>query len=303
MNMTEIEKTINTKNNGVVSYKVSRATAANSNEYKSSGSQIAVLLLHGLASNMTRWTEFVATSALTACVDIIRMDLRGHGNSMNYDRISTWDWCEDIHQIIIQEKYNKLVIIGHSLGAQIAMQFAFKKSEYVKGLVLIDPVFPLALKGSLNITRRFRYVLLCIIYALLLKSKLGFNKKNIPYRDLHALDIKTREILNSNTGGNIAELYMNPFEDLVYIPFVNYCQDMFEVSRKIPKLRQILSPVLCLLSKGATVSNIELTKWHITQFPNSSIQVIDANHWLLTEKPTESKDAIDNWVLDILNKS
>ncbi len=297
MNMTEIEKTINTKNKAVITYKVSRASALNN----SSGRQTAVLLLHGLASNMTRWTEFVSTSVLTKQVDIIRMDLRGHGKSMNYDRISTWDWCEDIKQIVIQEKYSKLIIIGHSLGAQIAMQFAFKNSDYIIGLVLIDPVFPQALKGSLNIIRRFRYVLLSIIYFLLLKSKLGFNKKNLPYRDLHQLDIKTREILSSSTQSNIAELYMNPFEDLVYMPFVNYCQDMFEVSRKIPTLSQILSPVLCLLSKGATVSNIELTQWHIKQFPNSGTQVIDANHWLLTEKPVESKNAIDAWVLAILN--
>jgi len=39
------------------------------------------LLLHGLASNMSRWTEFVARTTLAQERDVIRVDLRGHGDS------------------------------------------------------------------------------------------------------------------------------------------------------------------------------------------------------------------------------
>ncbi len=42
---------------------------------------IALVLLHGLASNLTRWSEFVEHSALRGWHDLIRIDLRGHGVS------------------------------------------------------------------------------------------------------------------------------------------------------------------------------------------------------------------------------
>ena len=38
------------------------------------------LLLHGLASNLTRWSEFVERCALRERHDLVRVDLRGHGD-------------------------------------------------------------------------------------------------------------------------------------------------------------------------------------------------------------------------------
>ncbi|VAW96446.1 hypothetical protein MNBD_GAMMA22-1733 [hydrothermal vent metagenome] len=290
--MTEIEKTVYTKTGSAITYQVIKSN-------KHSRKNLALLLLHGLASNMTRWSEFVANTTLVDELDVLRMDLRGHGKSMNYGRISIQHWCDDILQVLNTENYNSFIIVGHSLGAQIAMQFAFKYPKLSKALVLIDPVYPDALKGTLGIIRRFRYVLLTFIYVLLLFSKFSMTKKPLPYRDLHQLDIKTRETLN-NKDADIAKLYMNPFKDLIYIPLINYCQDMFEVTRKIPDLKQIKSAVFCLLSKGATVSDIEQTKSYVNQFPNNKIQIIDANHWLLTEKPIESKIAIETFCLSII---
>src|SRR2546422_2121475 len=44
---------------------------------------------HGLGSNLTRWSEFVANTSLRADWDILRPDLRGHGGSLDRDRKST----------------------------------------------------------------------------------------------------------------------------------------------------------------------------------------------------------------------
>jgi len=297
---TKIRK-IYLKNDVVVSYELSPQIADKTTK-SDQHNQTAVLLLHGLASNMTRWTEFVANSTITEHIDILRMDLRGHGHSMTQTRITMSDWCHDIIQILSAENYSKVIIIGHSLGAQIAMQFAYNYPENTQAIVLIDPVFPQALKGVLNITRRLRYLLLILIYVLLFKAKMPWTKTKFDYRDLHLLDIKTREILSNQSDTNIAELYMNPFDDLRYIPLVNYCQDMFEVTRKVPEQRSITCPVLCLLSRGASISNIGLTQSFVKRFPDNEISIIDADHWLLTEKPLESRNAIDAWCLKILTK-
>jgi pimeloyl-ACP methyl ester carboxylesterase len=296
--MTEIENSITSCDGNIVTYKVFHSEKKS--EQPSRVNYDAIFLVHGLASNMTRWTEFVINTSLKNQTDLVRLDLRGHGKSMSYSRITSRDWCQDIQQIMSKEEYSRILLIGHSLGAQISMQFANIYPDKTFGIVLIDPVFPNALKGMLGVVRRFRFILLGLIYFLLALAKLGFNKKNRPYRDLHELDMKTREILAMNTDKNIANLYMNPVDDLIYIPFVNFCQDMFEVTRKVPNLKTIKSAVLCLLSKGAVVSNMDLTKLHINQFPNYEIQIIDADHWLLTEKPIESRNKIEKWCLKLL---
>jgi len=203
---------------------------------------------------------------------------------------------------MIKENFSRIIFVGHSLGAQIAMQFSYFYPQNTLGVVLIDPVFPDALKGLLGFIRRFRYGLLGFVYLLLFIAKVGFHKKSLPYRDLHELDLKTRKILEDKTNGNIAKLYMNPYEDLIYIPLVNYCQDMFEVTRQLPDLNQIKCAVLCLLSKGATVSNIKQTISSVSRFPKNEIELIDADHWLLTEKPVESRQIIENWCTKILNE-
>ncbi len=299
--MTKIKNNITTRNGCIVTYQVMHNQKITSRS--SSTSSDAIFLIHGLASNLTRWTEFVINTSLINQTDLVRLDLRGHGKSMSFSRITTRDWCQDIHQIITKEKYSRIILIGHSLGAQISMQFANIFPERTLGMVLIDPVFPTALKGLFGFVRRFRFALLGGIYLLLAFAKIGWHKKNLPYRDLHELDLKTRELLANNINDNIAKLYMNPFDDLVYIPFVNYCQDMFEVTRKVPDLRQLKCEVLCLLSKGATVSNIDLTKLYINQFPNSKTVIIDADHWLLTEKPIESRHEIEKWCTRLIEKT
>jgi pimeloyl-ACP methyl ester carboxylesterase len=54
------------------------------------GARGAVLvLLHGLASNLSRWSEFVEHSALRGQHALIRLDLRGHGGSAGDVLVST----------------------------------------------------------------------------------------------------------------------------------------------------------------------------------------------------------------------
>jgi pimeloyl-ACP methyl ester carboxylesterase len=62
-----------------------------------------VLLLHGLASNMTRWSEFVERTTLADDRDVIRVDLRGHGDSPTRGRISLQLWCDDLLALLDAE--------------------------------------------------------------------------------------------------------------------------------------------------------------------------------------------------------
>ena len=46
------------------------------------GADRVVLLVHGLGSNHTRWSEFVERTSLTESWDVLQPDLRGNGESL-----------------------------------------------------------------------------------------------------------------------------------------------------------------------------------------------------------------------------
>jgi pimeloyl-ACP methyl ester carboxylesterase len=260
-----------------------------------------ITLLHGLASNCTRFSEFIEYTKLKNTWDLLRMDLRGHGESMYRKQYSRETWLKDLLLVLQQERYQQSVFMGHSLGAQVAIEFSYKHPNKSRGLILIDPVFPEHLQGRLGKAKRYRFILTIIRTFLRLANTIGLRRWKIPKRDLRALDEQTRKTLEENPELKIADLYTNPFEDFKYIPLVNYLQDINEVIKPLPPLEEIKIPVLVLLSGGATVSSFDKTKQTINKFPNAKIEVVDADHWLLTEKPDETREIIERWCDETYN--
>lgn len=261
-----------------------------------------LIMLHGLASNLTRWSEFVENTTLKEDWNLLRLDLRGHGTSMYRGGIGRQHWCNDLLAILEQEDLSQVILLGHSLGAQVAMQFYVTHPQRIQGLILIDPVFPRAMQGLLRYAKRFRSIVWVLIRLYWMLNFFGLRRRLLPQRDLRALDEKTRAILATNKDADLAQLYLSPLEDLKFIPTANYLQDLYEVVQPLPPLEDIDVPVLVLLSAGASVSRVETNLKIINQFPKGKTVPIDADHWLLTEKPEETRQIIECWCNNLRGK-
>lgn len=283
--MKEFSRSITRPDGAVIGYRILRGDQP----------RPLIVMIHGLASNMTRWSEFVDHTRLDKNWDLLRLDLRGHGASMYHGRIGVDIWSDDLTAILDREGYRRAIILGHSLGAQIGMHFHHAHPDRVAGMIMIDPVFPQNLGGRLLKAKRVKPLLWLAIRVLWLLKRLGMGKTVFPPRDLRDLDEKTREFLRENPHRDIGQLYTNPFVDLEFIPLANYLQDTHEITRKLPPLKNITQPVLVLLSAGATVSNPQRNLEIIHRLPRVEIETIEANHWLLTEKPREAREAIERW--------
>jgi len=260
----------------------------------SPSSETVMIFLHGLASNATRWHELMSNLDMNEKSYLLAMDLRGHGHSMTYRKFTRQDWCNDI-QALINTTNRPTILVGHSMGAQIALDYASQNQAHLQGLLLIDPVFPQALTGILKKVSRLRWLIAGVTFMLRVIHRLGIGRRQYPYRDLQELDQQTRRFLADNPDKEIADLYMDPFADLKYIPLVNYLQDQFEVTRKLPPLKKITVPVMVLLSSGASTSNVANNRKMLSTLPDLEIRTIAADHWLLTEKPDEARDIIKTW--------
>jgi pimeloyl-ACP methyl ester carboxylesterase len=105
------------------------------------GDGTPVVLLHGLASNARIW-DGVAQRLAGAGMRVIALDQRGHGESEQpaggYDFATV---CRDLAAALDALGLQRPVLVGHSWGANVALQYAAERAEAVAGLVLVDGGF------------------------------------------------------------------------------------------------------------------------------------------------------------------
>jgi pimeloyl-ACP methyl ester carboxylesterase len=255
-----------------------------------------VVLLHGMASNFTRWSEFIEHTTLKERFDILRLDLRGHGESFTRQPIGMEIWADDLARILEAESYARAIVVGHSLGANVALWFALRHPTRAAGLALIDPTFTEALRGSALWLHRLAPLLRAGVALLRLLNRLGLRRKVIPKRDLRTLDEDVRvQLLGAGREEDFVKRYTSPLADIKYFSTAHYLKEFLEITRPIPRLQQIDAPVLALVSRAVTFTDIDTTRAVLTRCPNSQIALLTAYHWPLTERPVEVRRAIEDW--------
>lgn len=215
-------------------------------------------------------------------------------------RISMEAWCDDIAAILEGEGYSRAILVGHCLGANIAVRFAARYPGRTAGLVLIEPLFPQAFAGVLKELRPFSKLLSPLVCLVRLVNSLGAYRRHFPRLDLRELDRETRALM-AEAGGPEAliQRYASPFLDLRYLPTTAYLQSLRELYRPLPLLEEIKAPMLLLFSTGKVFSDPELAQRLCEALPDCRIEVFDSHHWIPTEKPAEMRAAIERWCADL----
>jgi pimeloyl-ACP methyl ester carboxylesterase len=97
----------------------------------------AIVCVHGLTANHTCWYPMAET--LAAAHRLIAYDLRGRGDSDKPAKgYSLAEHNADLLGLLDHFGLEKAVIMGHSLGAHIAVRFAAHHPERVDRLILFD---------------------------------------------------------------------------------------------------------------------------------------------------------------------
>lgn len=259
-----------------------------------------VVLLHGLASNMTRWSEFLDHTTLKVSWDILRVDLRGHGESLCRRKLGMEIWCRDLLRVLDVEGYAHAVLVGHSLGAQLTIHFAHNHPARVRGLVLIDPILGPPSTWTMRSRRVLVPVLRLAIASIRRLNRFGLYRRRIPELDLRALDEKTRaELLGEGKLDEMVREYSSLCSDLKHFPTASLLEELIETVRPLPVLASITAPVLVVLSRGVTYVEPAVTRQVIRQFARATAVEVDAYHWPLTERPVETREAIERWCTEL----
>ena len=170
----------------------------------------ALVLLHGVASNSTRWWEFVANTSLKGSWSLIRIDRRGQGGSVWRGATGMREWCGDIAGILDAEGFSRAVVGGHCLGANIAVEFAARHPVCISGLVLIEPLPRDSLIGAMRRTVRLKWLLFVLSGIARALNAVGIYRRRLRPLDLEKLDRKTRAAMRETMEGWIARRFPKP---------------------------------------------------------------------------------------------
>ncbi len=108
------------------------------------GSGKPVVLIHGIAASLHDWDK-LASQLVTEGFETIALDLPGHGDSCKPDQLDFYhlenifdslaDWMRTL------ELDRPPILIGHSMGGYLSLEYALRYPERTQGLVLIDPFY------------------------------------------------------------------------------------------------------------------------------------------------------------------
>lgn len=95
------------------------------------------VFLHGLMGYGMNWRRIAV--GLGTGHEVLLLDQRGHGKSWKPTHgYAPSDFAEDLHQILDELAWDKVILVGHSMGGRNAVAFAARWPERVEKLVIED---------------------------------------------------------------------------------------------------------------------------------------------------------------------
>jgi pimeloyl-ACP methyl ester carboxylesterase len=104
-----------------------------------------VIFIHGWTCDSSSWTSQVP--AFAKKYRVVTVDLPGHGKSASPKdgKLSMGLFARAVEAVRAETKADKVVLVGHSMGAPVIREYARLYPQHVAGLVAVDG--PLDLRG------------------------------------------------------------------------------------------------------------------------------------------------------------
>ncbi|KAJ3161697.1 Alpha/beta hydrolase domain-containing protein 11 [Geranomyces michiganensis] len=117
---------------------LSSQTFTPSTKSSSSPTSAPLVILHGLFGSKQNWRSLSKALANRLGTDVIPLDLRNHGESFHADTHDYESMAEDVLAFVQKQGFDKINLMGHSMGGKVAMHFALSQQDVVNKLVVVD---------------------------------------------------------------------------------------------------------------------------------------------------------------------
>ena len=234
----------------------------------------SILLMHGSGLTHIVWSlheQFYATQGY----NVLSVDLPGHGNSegpslKSIEEIS--DWIKLLMNIL---DINKLIIIGHSQGSLVGIDFAARYPNLINGLVLVAGSYKMPVNQDL-----INYAEAGDEKAVLLMMKWGY------------------EGSKAFIGGNPVKKIINSSREIreVLAVDLNACNNYKGGKESLEKIN---CSTLCIFGDLDKMVPLEVGNKMSSMIKNAEKKVINnCGHMIIFEKAFEMRQIVKEFLLN-----
>lgn len=245
-----------------------------------------LVVLHGIFGSGDNW--LTVAKSFDPAYTVYLVDQRNHGRSFHHQAFNYDVMVADLAQLLDEQSIDKPVIVGHSMGGKVLMNFACQMPDRLQAAVVVD-IAPRAY----NIHHR---VIVDGLLALDLPSALS--RQEVEARlEAYVPEWDTRQFLMKNlyrddNGQFALRINLKAIDENLHI-----------IGEPLADTMIYKGPTLFIRgSKSHYVRDEDLP--HLRQhFPAARVQTIqDAGHWVQAEQPQAFAQALNTFLasLDVI---
>jgi len=238
-----------------------------------------IIILHGLLGMSDNWVRIAKIFSDMMSAKVIIPDQRNHGISMHHPVFNYDALVDDVLELYDALNIQQAVLLGHSMGGKVAMQFALNEPDRVASLIVAD-ISPVQYKTN-------RHAELIELMYNIDFSKFQ-NRKQI---EIHLKDRIHDSQLVWFLLKNVHEVSRNTYGWKLHIESLRL--NLEEVFRFDQSDTQFTKKTLFL--KGELSDFIQTEHLPIIKqfFPNYEMKTIsNAGHWLHSDNQKEFSDTV-----------
>ena len=231
-----------------------------------------ILLIHGSGLTHIVWSfheQFYSTQGF----NVLSVDLPGHGNSEGPSLKSIQEISDWIKSLMEKLSIKKIIIIGHSQGSLVGIDFAARYPDSILSLVLVAGSYKMPVNQDL-----INYAEAGDEKAVLLMMKWGY------------------EGSKAFIGGNPVKKIINSSRDIREILAVdlNACNNYKDGKESLEKIN---CPTLCIFGDLDKMVPLEVGNKMASMIKNSEKKIINnCGHMIIFEKAFEMRKIVKEFL-------
>ena len=254
---------------------------------ESVGEGVPLVLIHGLGLTGALWNR--VRDSLGPGYRLVMIDLRGAGETheLVQKELSLEQWATDLGALLAALELDRPVLVGHSLGASIALKYALEQPGDVRALVLIGADADLSNLAPRMLASAER------IEAMGMEAWVEeFWSKNPPFSDVSLQ--RAPEILDEYR----SLLVRNDAAD-----YVRQCRAIAGAESLGDRLGQLTQPALVLVGGSDDRTLPEHGRQLASRLANARVvELADVGHTLPLEAPDEVAAATRAFLDEVLGR-
>ncbi|MEV5799504.1 alpha/beta fold hydrolase [Streptomyces collinus] len=232
---------------------------------------VPLVFVHGWTANRHRWDHQL--EHFRAGRRVIRLDLRGHGESTGAGVRTIAELATDVLALLDHLGVERFVLVGHSMGGMISQTIALAHPERVERMVLVNSIGRMAYSRGRG---------LLMAASTLVPYKL-FVATNIQraFAPGHPRE-EIREYIRSSAG-TPREVVMTLYGAMRAFDVLDRAGEIRTPTLMVHGYHDVQLPVRQMLRMAKA-------------YPDAEVRIIDAGHELPVEKPAELTAALDRFL-------